>query len=110
MSKPPPSRADEAYSRLCRVINHTGTLCDVDFLYSEIQRLKNGLSKQQGEVQQILGKALGYPRYCDDQVNFPLATEKDGVCVGEHTAETLAEEAAKKIAELMQADDDSQPV
>lgn len=47
------------------------------------------------EIEQILGRALGYPRYCDDKDNFPDATEQDGVCVGDHTAVTLAQEAAE---------------
>ena len=51
-------------------------------------------------IEQILGKALGYPWFKDDQKNFPSATEEDGVCVGDHVAETLAMEAAKKIAQL----------
>jgi len=49
------------------------------------------------EVEQVLGKALGYPKYSDDQKNFPGTTEKDGVCVGEHVPESLLSEAAKKI-------------
>src|ERR1700686_5062311 len=49
------------------------------------------------EVEQVLGKALGYPKYSDDQKNFPGTTEKDGVCVGEHVPESLLDEAAKQI-------------
>jgi hypothetical protein len=37
------------------------------------------------EIEQILGRALGYPRYADDQKNFPDAADAEGVCVGEHT-------------------------
>lgn len=48
-------------------------------------------------VDQTLGRALGYPRYCDDQKNFPGTTDADGVCTGDHVAETLASEAAKRI-------------
>lgn len=62
----------------------------------EIQAMKQELY----EIEQILGKALGYPRYCDDQENFPDATEADGVCTGDHTAVTLAMEAAARIEEL----------
>ena len=54
------------------------------------------LRKESWEVEQILGKALGYPWYKDDKKNFPDATEADGVCVGEHTTVTLAMEIAKK--------------
>jgi hypothetical protein len=49
------------------------------------------------EVEQILGKALGYPWYKDDKKNFPNATEADGVCVGDNIAESLAMEAATAI-------------
>lgn len=62
--------------------------------------LKRILEKQQHEIQQALGKALLYPWYCDDQKNFPGATRKDGVCVGEHIAESLADEAADVIASM----------
>lgn len=49
------------------------------------------------EVEQILGKALGYPWYKDDQKNFPNSTEADGVCVGEHVPSSIAMEAANRI-------------
>lgn len=52
------------------------------------------------EIEQTLGKALGYPWYKDDQKNFPGSTEKDGVCVGEHVAESIASEAANRIEKL----------
>jgi hypothetical protein len=56
--------------------------------------------KEMVEIEQILGKTLGYPWFKDDQCNFPNATEADGVAVGEHTAWSLAIEAADKIKEL----------
>lgn len=62
--------------------------------------LKFALSKQNEEICQILGIALGYPYFYKDQKNFPGTTEKDGVCVGDHVAETIAMEAAKRIAKL----------
>ena len=52
------------------------------------------------DIEQILGKALGYPWFTDDPKNFPTATEADGVCVGDHTAWSLAMCAADKIKEL----------
>ena len=61
----------------------------------------NEMSRQESLICQILGKALGYPWYKDDQKNFPGATEADGVCVGEHTAETIAGKAATVIKELV---------
>ena len=56
--------------------------------------------KELYEVEQILGKVLKYPWYKDDQKNFPGATEKDGVCIGEHTAGTIAQEAASKVTAI----------
>ena len=57
--------------------------------------------KLQDEICQVLGKALGwYPWYKDDQKNFPGATEADGVCVGEHVAESMADEVAGEIKRL----------
>ena len=52
------------------------------------------------KIEQILGKALGYPWYKDDLDIFPKATEADGVCVGIETAWSLAMIAADKIKEL----------
>lgn len=51
-------------------------------------------------VEQTLGRILGYPWYKDDKINFPDATEEDGVCVGEDTIETLADRAAERIQQL----------
>jgi hypothetical protein len=51
------------------------------------------------EVEQILGKALGYPWFKDDQENFPGATEADGVCIGEHVTESIAQEAANTLSD-----------
>lgn len=56
--------------------------------------------EEESKIEQILGKALGYPWYKDDPKNFPNATEADGVCVGDNTAWSLAMEAADKIKEL----------
>lgn len=58
------------------------------------------VAKLDNEICQILGKVLKYPWYKDDPKNFPDATESDGICVGEHTAETIAMEAAAKIERL----------
>jgi hypothetical protein len=58
-------------------------------------------------VSQTLGQVLGYPWFKDDQKNFPGATEEHGVCVGEHVAETIAMEAARKIKDLEAALDNA---
>jgi uncharacterized coiled-coil protein SlyX len=62
--------------------------------------LEHACSSQNYEVCQTLGKALGYFWFKDDQKNFPGATEANGVCVGDHVAETIASEAARRITEL----------
>jgi len=64
---------------------------------AEIERLRRGAGKSNDEVCQVLGKALGYPWFKNDQLNFPDATEEDGVCVGDHVAESIADEAADTI-------------
>lgn len=66
-------------------------------LRAENNRLRTNWSKVNDEICQTLGKALGYPWFKDDQENFPGATEANGVCVGDHVAESLADEAAKRI-------------
>ena len=58
---------------------------------ARIVALKNAISTNEDAIQQTLGKALGYP-------NYP--PRSDSVCVGEHVAETLAIEAARKIEQL----------
>lgn len=67
---------------------------------TEVERLKAALTKQNDAVCQTLGKDLGYPWFADDQKNSPSATEEMGVMVGEHVAESFADEAAKEIRRL----------
>lgn len=69
-------------------------------LKHDLDRLRSLLIKMNKDISQTLGQALGYPWFKDDQKNFPGSTEKDGVCVGEHVAESLASEAADKIKQL----------
>jgi len=69
---------------------------------AKIKRLRDGIAKQSLEIEQTCGKVLDYPWFKDDQKNFPGATEKDGVCVGEHVAETIAAELARKYGEAKQ--------
>lgn len=68
---------------------------------AEIERLRNARVQQAREVEQTLGRALGFPRYADDPANFPGHDPNDpSVCVGEHVAETLAKMAADRIRSL----------
>lgn len=69
-------------------------------LEAEIIRLREALTKQNDEICQTLGKALGYPWFKDDQKNFPGATDEHGVCVGDHVAESIAMEAARRIEQM----------
>ncbi len=72
----------------------------VTALQGDLKRYSDGCLRISYEVEQVLGKALGYPWFKDDQKNFPGATEADGVCIGEHVAESLADEAATKVTTL----------
>jgi len=78
-------------------------LSERDRLEAEVERLQakcDGYAKENEEVMQHLGQALGYPYFADDQKNFPGATKADGVAVGEHVPVTLAIVAKKKIEQL----------
>lgn len=78
-----------------------GVLLDyIEQLKADFNRLRKSCSAADYAITQALGRALGYPRYCDDQKIFPGATDADGVCVGENVAESMADEAATKIVEL----------
>jgi hypothetical protein len=58
-------------------------------------------AKEYRNVEQILGKVLGYPAFRDDPKNFPNHSKDDDlVCVGDSTTSSLAMEAANKIKEL----------
>ena len=70
-------------------------------LEAEVARLHKSYDAYEHEIQQLLGKALGWPWYKDDQKNFPGATEADGVFVGEHVAVTLAAEIAEAYAKAL---------
>ncbi len=67
---------------------------------ARIAHLQAGYMAELNTVEQALGDVLGYTRYCDNPEIFPDATEADGVCVGIHTAGTLAMEAADVIKAL----------
>ena len=66
----------------------------------ELLQLRAACARSNAVICNILGQALGYPRFVDDPTHFPDATEADGVCVGDHVAETIAMEAAWRIASL----------
>lgn len=70
-------------------------------LENRIKHLEHGIAKQNQEIEQTCGKVLGYPWFKDDQKNFPGATEKDGVCVGDHVAATIVSELAKRHTEAL---------
>ena len=74
-------------------------LC-VDCCEKRISELNRALAKQNEEICQILGAALGYPKYSDDRINFPdMPLDDPSVCVGDHVAESIAAEAAEWIKE-----------
>lgn len=65
-----------------------------------IRQVIDGFRRELNDVEQTCGKALDYPRYCDDQANFPGATEADGVCVGDHVAASIAAELANRYRDM----------
>ena len=67
-----------------------------------IKRLRDGIAKQNLEIEQTCGKVLDYTWFKDDQKNFPDTTENDGVCVGDHVAETIVAELARKYTDAKQ--------
>lgn len=69
----------------------------IEGLVEEANRLDSAYRREAVDVEQSLGRALGYPWYMDDPDTFPDATEESGVCVGEHVPGTIAKEAAGKI-------------
>lgn len=72
-------------------------------LRAKVARAERAYYKTAHELEQLLGRALGYPWFKDDQVNFPGSTEADGVCVGEHVPESIAAEAAARIESMRAA-------
>lgn len=68
--------------------------------YQCFKHMERLLVQHNDAICQIAGKALGYPWFKDDQKNFPGATEADGVRVGEHVAESIVEELARRFLEL----------
>lgn len=74
----------------------------------EVAFYKGACERTNEDVCQTLGKALGYyPWFKDDQKNFSGATEADGVCVGDHTAGSLADEAADEVERLRKICEDA---
>ena len=74
-----------------------------------VEYLQTAWRKSNDRICQTLGKALKFPAFKDDQVNFPGATEADGVVIAEEIAEDMAEYAAKRITELQASRADTAP-
>lgn len=73
---------------------------DEEVLVKSLVKRVRELFGQAVEAEKVLGKALGYPRFCDDPNGSPRATPEDGVYIGEHTLVTLAEEAAEGLRKV----------
>ncbi len=74
-------------------------LCDLaEDLAGEIDRLWRAIAKEGSEIEETLGRALGYA--CDMR---DVGGSEDDVCVGEHTPVTLCREAAHRIEDLEEA-------
>lgn len=113
-------RTDEEYERLFEIYRNAerfhGPLCcafendmrlcrqlerELNAANDRIKRLHDGILKNNQEIEQTCGKVLGYPWFKDDQKNFPGSIENDGVCVGDHVAETIVSELAKRHREAL---------
>lgn len=100
-----PTRDLSADRRLCELYefrsDDCGRLSGVTKHWLDVAERQAAVikAKQQEDrdVEQVLGKALGFPWFKDDQKNFPGTTEADGVCVGDHVAASIAMEAAAMI-------------
>ena len=76
--------------------------CEMTRIERELNAANDRIKRLNTEIEQTCGKVLDYPWYKNDQKNFPGSTEVDGVCVGEHIAETIASELARKYTGLKQ--------
>jgi hypothetical protein len=85
-------------------------MMDRDTLIKDYAAITDKCRKESEEIEQILGKALGYPWYKDDPKNFPNATEADGVCVAPNTAASLAMHAADRIKMMDIREQDKQRI
>jgi hypothetical protein len=74
--------------------------CNSEVYDTRIKQLELGKKlsmESDNRIEQAIGKVLGYPAYKDDQKNFPNATESNGVCVGDHVAESLVMELVDRF-------------
>ena len=69
---------------------------------ARISHITDGFRREQNDIEQTCGKAIGYPRFCDDPKAFPGSTDADGVCIGDHVAASISAELANKYAEAME--------
>lgn len=61
---------------------------------AERDKLKAAWARADNAIEQVLGRALGYPAYGKD---FPDAA--DDVCVGDHVAASLADEIVERLVQ-----------
>lgn len=73
-------------------LKNKDTLLEVNRLLHALFREREGYRLECYAVEQLAGKALNYPYYYKDKKNFPDATKKDGVCIGEHVPVTIVDE------------------
>ena len=72
-------------------------------MIEELRKI-DGLIRELNEIEQLLGRALGYPKYVDASTSLDSDShsQNQGVRVGEHVPVSIAQEAANKIRELTQ--------
>jgi hypothetical protein len=97
---PNPNDVQIVYNQETRNMTRSKLLEDYGYIIDNLREKERRMNTEFHNIEQILGSALGFPWFKDDQKNFPNATEADGVCVGDHTAWSLALMAADKIKDL----------
>lgn len=65
---------------------------------AEIERLREAFWEKEHNMQQLLGKALGYPNLQDSQGSIPWIT-KESYVIGPNTAFSLIDEIIAKFTE-----------
>lgn len=106
LPRPPlPSREELAVpAPICNLCHRAHPPDALGEWHACLEHLTQLFAAHNDEICQIAGKALGYPWFKDDQKNFPGATVEDGVCVGDHVAESIVEELARRYREKGEQD------
>jgi hypothetical protein len=83
--------------------NQLAAGCDYCRLAERLRAAESVVKRKDHEIEQVLGKALGFPAYRDDPENFPgVSPDDDRLCLGNYTAESLADMAARDLRQYQE--------